>query len=354
MKVISAISVISMLQDHQRFYRADPYSAHPNKVRGIEKVKEIAGKNSYDVLPLLELLEIPPSSGRGSLPLSSGGKVKIVKPANLTDLFCVDLTNCEKTTIDVYNLSEKGRLRDKDILVLSAAHAEGYIGTNTSIVHLKDDEKAICIGELIRLRPDIDKVNPYYLTLYLNSTVGKYMLSYSVRGQTVHLYPKDIEYLPVLLPPRETQDFIGNKLKQAIEAKIEAEEKRKNIIKVYAEMLPNTEELNEYKKKISTNIKINDAKRIGRVDPQFFSVWIKKVVECIQQMDHFYLEENKFLRGKTPSENEYKNSGIFVVKVRNVLQDGRIEIKGKKSYIDETTFENKYKNYTIEYGDIIL
>lgn len=354
MKVISEISVISTLQNYQRFYRADPYSVHPRKVRSIEKVKEIAEENSYDVLPLLKLLETPPSSGRGGLPLSSDGEVKIVKPANLTDLFFVDLTNCERTTIDAYNSSEKGRLQDGDILVLSAAHAEGYIGTNTSIVHLNDNEKAICIGELIRLRPNIEKINPYYLILYLNSMIGKYMLNYSVRGQTVHLYPKDIEHLPVLLPPREIQDSIGNKLKQAIEAKIEAEKKRKEIKEIYAEILPDTERLIRYKKEISTIVRIQDAKRIGRVDPQYFSKWIKQIIENVQQIGCFFLEESKFLRGKTPSEKEYKNSGVFVVKVRNILQDGRIEIKGEKSYIDETDFDKNYKNFAIEYGDIIF
>ena len=176
MKVISEISVVSTLQDYQKFYRADPYSVHPRKVRSIEKVKEIAEENSYDVLPLIKLLEMPPSSGRGGLPLSSDGEVKIVKPANLTDLFFVDLANCERTTIEAYNSSEKGRLQNLDTLILSAAHAEGYIGTNTSIVHLNEDEKAICIGELIRLRPNDDKINPYYLTLYLNSIIGRYML----------------------------------------------------------------------------------------------------------------------------------------------------------------------------------
>jgi len=354
MKVISEISVVSTLQDYQRFYRADPYSVHPRKVRSIEKIEEVVKENGYDVLPLIELLEIPPSSGRGGLPVISNGEVEIVKPANLTDLFFVDLTDCERTTLDAYNSSEKGRLQNLDILVLSAAHAEGYIGTNTSIVHLNDDERAICIGELIRLRPNIDRINPYYLTLYLNSIIGKYMLNYSVRGQTVHLYPKDIEFLPVLLPPRKIQDSIGNKLKQAIEAKIEAERKRGEVEEIYRDLLPSEDELIKNKKEVSTVLRLQDVKKIKRIDPQFFSVWIRRVIEKLNKKNTFNLEKNKFLRGKTPSESEYTSSGIFVVKVRNILQDGRIEIKGDKSYISGSNFEKNYKNFIVKDGDIIF
>jgi len=279
MKVISEISVVSTLQDYQKFYRADPYSVHPRKVRSIEKVKEIAEENSYDVLPLIKLLEMPPSSGRGGLPLSSDGEVKIVKPVNLTDLFFVDLTICERTTINAYSSSGKGRLQNLDILILSASHAEGYIGTNTSIVHFNDDEKAICIGELIRLRPNNDKINPYYLTLYLNSIIGRYMLNYSVRGQTVHLYPKDIEHLPVLLPPREIQDSIGNKLKQAIEAKIEAEKKRREIEEIFKRNLGDI----EFRKIGGYMFKFSQCLEYRRLDPHFYFPEFLKVLNLLNK-----------------------------------------------------------------------
>ena len=282
------------------------------------------------------------------------GEVEIVKPANLTDLFFVDLTDCERTTLDAYNSSEKGRLQNLDILVLSAAHAEGYIGTNTSIVHLNDGERAICIGELIRLRPNIDRINPYYLTLYLNSIIGRYMLNYSVRGQTVHLYPKDIEFLPILLPPQKIQDSISNKLKQAIEAKIEAEKKREEIDEIYSGFLPSHDELFKYRKEISAILGLRNVMKVRRVDPQYFSLWIRKVIDRLQKTSNFKLTINKFFRGKTPSENEYNNSGIFVIKVRNILMDGRIELIEEKSCIEENNFDRNYKKFKINRGDIIF
>jgi len=354
MKVISEISVVSTLQDYQKFNRADPYSVHPRKVRSIEKIEEVAEENGYDVLPLIELLEIPPSSGRGGLPVISNGEVKIVKPANLTDLFFVDLTDCERTTLDAYNSSEKGRLQDLDILVLSAAHAEGYIGTNTSIVHLNDDEKAICIGELIRLRPNIDRINPYYLTLYLNSIIGKYMLNYSVRGQTVHLYPKDIEYLPILLPPRKIQDSIGNKLKQAIEAKIEAEKKRRKIENIFESYLQSTKITN-----FSTlNYSLDYVKIARRCDPLHFyyrSIWesiqkslanIRKLLlrDCLQEFPKAGKRvEYKYLK-------DDKGGTVCYIDIKDIQEIFVIESDSK---IPEEAM-NVYKCEEIEKFDILL
>lgn len=279
MRVISNVSVVSTLRECKEFSRADPYSIHPKKIRAIEKIKEIAEKRGWDIVKLGDLLKIPPSSGRSGLPVDPNGVVKIVKPANLTSLFFVDLTSCERTTIEAYMSSEKGRLEDEDILVLSAAHAEGYIGTNTSIVRLSKEEKAICIGEIIRLRPNSEKINPYYLVIFLNSLIGRYMLNYSVRGQTAHLYPKDIRHLPILVPPRDIQDSIGDKLKQAIEAKIEAEKKRKEIEEIFKSHFG---ELN-IKKHGGYTFNISQCIEESRLDPHYFYPEFIKAIKRIRE-----------------------------------------------------------------------
>jgi len=85
------------------------------------------------------------------------------------------------------------------------------------------------LGHLIKVRPNKMGINPYYLLAYLNSKPARHFLNYSIRGQTVGLHASDAGRIPALLPPRGIQDSIGNKLKQAIDAKIEAEKKRKEI-----------------------------------------------------------------------------------------------------------------------------
>jgi len=353
MKVISEISVISTLQDYQRFYRADPYSVHPRKVISIELLYDLVSNKRWDIKVLNQLVTEPLFKASG-IERNVEGNIIAVKPGALSDDFLIDFSKCAKEAEEEYIKARRRNLQDGDIILLGDAHAEGYIGYKTSIIRIKDDQKAILLGHLIKVRPDKEKINPYFLLAYLNSEPARYILNYSVRGQTVGLHAKDAGKLPVLLPPREIQDSIGDKLKQAIGAKIEAEEKNKEIEEMYSTLLPTTDELTRYKKEISTALRLLYIKKIGRVDPQYFSVWIREVIDHLQRVNNFYLEKNNFLRGKTPSECEYKNSGVFVVKVRNILPDGRIEIKGDKSYIDESNFKKNYKNFVAKKGDIIF
>ena len=160
--------------------------------------------------------------------------------------------------------------------------------------------------------------------------------------------------MPVLLPPREIQDSIGNKLKEAIDAKIEAGRKKEEVKQAYTKVLPSDDDLDKYSKEITTIIRTQETKTAKRIDPQYFSKYVEGILTKLKTTDNFYLEKRKFFRGKTPSEKEYTTSGIFVIKVRDVLSDGRVNLKGAKSYIDESNFEKNYKKYAVHNGDILF
>ena len=89
----------------------------------------------------------------------------------------------------------KGQIGKRDALVLAAAHHRSYIGKTGLIV---DDVEvdARAVGELIILefRPD---VSAECMTVFLNLPPVRAALQRQVRGNTAHLYPKDILDLPV-------------------------------------------------------------------------------------------------------------------------------------------------------------
>ncbi len=61
-------------------------------------------------------------------------------------------------------------VKDKDILLLSSAHQSDYLGKNPSIVEKPNNltnEKIYFVGELINIRLNIEKINPYYLLAIL-------------------------------------------------------------------------------------------------------------------------------------------------------------------------------------------
>jgi restriction endonuclease S subunit len=275
---VSSLSVVGTRSYFEKNKRLDMYFVHPEKIEAFAYLNKVAKTNRFSFIELWKLLVIPPNAGRN--PTNNSGPVLVIKPAKLSSDFVVDTENAETTSEQEYDRSEKGQLKQEDILLLSAAHAAGYIGRNTSIF-VEKDVKAICIGELIRLRPNKEAINPYYLLGYLNTPFAKTLLMYSVRGQTVHLYPSDIRNLPVILPPRKIQDSIGNKLKGAIGKKIEAKKKKKEIDEIFAKYLPMDFEVPIEVAYIYTK---NDAHIVNRrLDAHFYHPKYSYVIQLINR-----------------------------------------------------------------------
>ena len=118
MKVISEISVVSTLQDYQRFYRADPYSVHPRKVRSVERIYNIANNNGWEVKELNCLVTEPLFKSSG-IERNVDGKVIAVKPGALSDDFLIDFSKCAKEKEEEYGKAGLRQLQDEDIIFTS-------------------------------------------------------------------------------------------------------------------------------------------------------------------------------------------------------------------------------------------
>ncbi|NJE54661.1 restriction endonuclease subunit S [Thermococcus sp. 21S9] len=269
MKPLSPISVITPISTFKSSKRLDPYSMHPRKLWAIKKIHEIAKKNGWEIKELGQLVLEPLYKSSGTA-RRVDGKVIAVKPGALSSDYVVDFSKCARETDEVYEKGGPRILNDGDILLLADAHAEGYIGYKTSIIRIKENQKAIMLGHLIKVRPDPSKVNPYYLVLYLNTKLARYYLNYSVRGQSVGLYPEDASKLPVLIPPRKIQDEIGDKLKDAIDKILEFREKREGIPLIFNQYIPlsNSEVAEE---KITTTYTLKECQQAKRLDPKYFA-----------------------------------------------------------------------------------
>ncbi len=357
MKVISEISVVSTLRDYQRFYRADPYSVHPRKVRSIERVYNIASSRGWNVIRLNQLVTEPLFKSSG-IERNVEGDIIAVKPGALSDDFLIDFSKCARETEEEYINAGMRQLQDEDIVLLADAHAEGYIGYKTSIIRLKNNQKAILLGHLIKVRPDKEKINPYYLLAYLNSEPARYFLNYSVRGQTVGLHANDAGKLPVLLPPQEIQNSIGNKLKQAIEAKIEAEKKRKDIEEIFEDVfeIAKIQNLLNRKTFLTFDYNIEECKSENRLDPRYFWISYKKAIEIIKSKSkYYYLKDIKkeYIRGITPSSSEFSTQGDILVKVGSITDDGFINWNNV-SIVSSDKYAKDHKKHELKKDDILI
>lgn len=91
--------------------------------------------------------------------------------------------------------------RKGDILVLNAAHNAEYVGSKTCLV-TDDVAGSLTTGEwlVIRVR---DNLLPEYAYLWLTSFETRLRVKEIVKG--IHLYPKDVANLEIVIPPLPEQ-----------------------------------------------------------------------------------------------------------------------------------------------------
>lgn len=101
-----------------------------------------------------------------------------------------------------------------DILMLCCAHSKIYIGRADIIDAFPkevtdDDSKCCCVGELIIIRANPEKILPKYLITFLRLPIVQEQIRRMVKGQSAHLYPRDLIKLDVVLPPTNIQEEIA-------------------------------------------------------------------------------------------------------------------------------------------------
>ena len=98
-------------------------------------------------------------------------------------------------------------VRSGDILMLSAAHQADYLGRNPCIVETADEwqEDVSFVAELMCVRVYTKKVNPYYLLQLLMTETYYLLVNRERRGQTSHIYPRDIKNIRIPVPPMDIQ-----------------------------------------------------------------------------------------------------------------------------------------------------
>ena len=87
-----------------------------------------------------------------------------------------------------------------DIALTAAAHHPRYIGAKVDIVDVipaQYGDRVMPCAEVLVIRPDMTKVNPVALLLWLRSDEGKAALQACVTGQTAHLYPDEVAQIEV-------------------------------------------------------------------------------------------------------------------------------------------------------------
>ncbi|MCH7568798.1 MAG: restriction endonuclease subunit S [Nanoarchaeota archaeon] len=121
---------------------------------------------------------------------------------------CIDWSKIEFANDSYYIKSRRFCIQEKDILLTSSAHALEHIAKKVNVVlNIPAEYKKdlVFVGELMLLRVKEKLINPFYLALFLKTHIGYKLLQNCIRGQTAHIYPKDVEdiHIPVINPKKQ-------------------------------------------------------------------------------------------------------------------------------------------------------
>jgi restriction endonuclease S subunit len=127
------------------------------------------------------------------------------------------------TTDEFIKKNRKYLMKKNDIILYSVG---AYIGK----ANLYNCDISATIGSFLTLiRPKEDKVNPYYLLVFLNSEFGKYLTRRCSRGMAQqYVYPFDIKKFAIPIISEENQKEIEKDMLKALEAK----DKSKSLLEI--------------------------------------------------------------------------------------------------------------------------
>ena len=206
-----------------------------------EFVVEVSEREGWETKTLNELCDEVIFSG--STPgrnayADSGGRsadsgVRVVKFRNITNRGVEwGLNDRAFVTEDFFQRHIAKRVQVGDIVVGTAAHNPAYIGKKLDIIDYIPEEyenEVMCVAEVMVIRVNPEKIDPYYVLMYLRTEEGYEALQRCIRGQTAHIYPKDVKLIQIPIPPENEM----NGLKAIVHTMKDSLQKRREFEKAY-------------------------------------------------------------------------------------------------------------------------
>lgn len=175
--------------------------------------------------PLGELAEIKIGKTPAFDDYLPSGKRRIMKFRAITGRG-IDLENEERGFVkeEFFQKNKQNKLNKSDVVLGSAAHQAHYIGKYLDIVDELPKEFAdgvLTVAEIMTIRAK-EVINPFVLLLFLRSDVGYELIQRQIKGQTSHLYPKDVRGIGIpeaiiKISKLETGRKIEGKIRSSLE-----------------------------------------------------------------------------------------------------------------------------------------
>lgn len=165
-----------------------------------------ANEKSWDMLTVRDLVRevkygtSSPASEQGAFPYLRMNNITYGGELNLRDLKRIDVSEADYRKYGV----------QMDDLLFNRTNSKELVG-KTTVVDV--EEPMVAAGYLIRVRCN-ELANPYFISAYLNSKVGKRILldmCKSIVGMA-NINAQELQNIPIIAPPKALQDAFADKV----------------------------------------------------------------------------------------------------------------------------------------------
>jgi len=141
----------------------------------------------------------------------------------------IDWDNTERGFVspELFEKNRAHQLQENDIFFITAAHHPKYIGLKVDIldsIPKRFSKGVLCSAEMLVVRVNPKKIDPYYVLMFFKSQDGYNVIQSCIRGQTAHIYPKDIKNIEIPIPPQNMYKKIQAELNKLRITSIEKSE----------------------------------------------------------------------------------------------------------------------------------
>jgi len=225
-------------------------------------------------------------------------------------------------------------LKQGDILFVRVG-----VGVGDCSVVDKEFENATFSDNVISIR--LKKINPFFVTVFLNTETGKQYFSHVFKGTARPLISKEnFQNIKIPIPSDTFQKFIEKLVLKAYKERQKAEQLYKQAEEILLEELglknwkPKTKKIKiggqEFKEEKNISIRmLSDVIKADRMDAEY---WEPKYDEFLNKLEEKAILKplkeflsSKLLKGIEVGSGNYQEKGVSFIRVSNITKFGIIE-----------------------------
>ena len=311
--------------------RLDAEYYQPEYLKIRENIKNIGFFNFGDII-------VSFCSGKNLKQTEENNSIKFIRTQNVRPII-IDSDGMSFTQEKIYPELNYG-----DLLFVRVGEGVG----NSSVV-TKSFENSTFSDNVIRIK--IQNVNPFYVSVLLNSKIGDLLMEQIKKGSARSLISR--ENLNSLQIPKinyEQQIYFEKAINQSEKLMLESE-------KIYSQaedLLLEELGLKNYKSisELWSVIDLSETQKMNRIDAEYFQPKYQIIIKKIKNNSRYLGELATLKKGFEPGSEEYQEKGKLFIRVSSISKDG-ITDKDQK-YLKDDLYNKLKKDYEPKVGEILL